>query len=84
MPRTSLVVPCYNEAQRLNVAAYQQFARSGTADLILVDDGSKDDTLSVLNEIRSLAPDRVSVLALSPNRGRPVANSVGLIDTTPR
>jgi len=78
MPETCRVVPWYNEALRLDVGAYQAFARSGIARLVLVDDGSKDATRAVLEEIRATAPDRVTVLALSHNGGKAEAVRRGM------
>lgn len=78
MPRTSIVVPCYNEAERLDVRAFQQFAESGVAHLVLVNDGSRDSTLGVLEQIRAAVPDNVTVVDLSPNGGKAEAVRRGM------
>jgi glycosyltransferase involved in cell wall biosynthesis len=78
MPRTALVVPCYNEARRLNVAAFESFARSGAARLILVNDGSTDATSSVLHQVAAGAND-VTVLDLTPNGGKAEAVRRGML-----
>ena len=63
----------YNEAE--NVAACMtealDFLASATSDheLILVDDGSSDDTASVARQVADAHPDRVQVVSYSPNRG---------------
>lgn len=79
-PRISLVVPCYNEAARLDLAAFEHFASAGCAHLVLVDDGSTDATRERLDEVRSAAPDRVTVLGLERNSGKAEAVRLGLLE----
>jgi glycosyltransferase involved in cell wall biosynthesis len=80
MSTTTLVVPCYNEAERLDVAAFTAFARSNPdTNVILVNDGSLDTTLAVLNDIRSVAPDRISVYDLERNSGKAEAVRLGML-----
>jgi dolichyl-phosphate beta-glucosyltransferase len=78
--QTTLVIPCYNEAQRLNVAAFKQFAQSGTASLVLVNDGSRDETLAVLEGIKSVAPTRVRIVDLGRNSGKAEAVRRGMLE----
>lgn len=81
LPLLSLVVPCFNEADslaRLHAETVQ--AAEGTCDdfeLILVDDGSRDDTLA---RARALAAtdDRVRVVSFSRNFGKEAAMLAGL------
>jgi glycosyltransferase involved in cell wall biosynthesis len=84
MPRTAIVVPCYNEAQRLDVAAFERFAASGIASLVLVNDGSSDATLEVLRRIAGGAPNEVTVIDVQPNAGKGEAVRRGLLDATAR
>jgi glycosyltransferase involved in cell wall biosynthesis len=81
VPQTTLVIPCYNEAQRLNVAAFKQFALSGSASLVLVNDGSRDETLAVLEDIKSVAPARVRVVDLPQNSGKAEAVRRGMVES---
>lgn len=80
--RTLCVVsPCYNEAAGIRdfVAALQQ-ALAGLPDLehriVLVDDGSTDGTLRVLDELAAANP-HVRVYSLSRNFGHQVALTAG-------
>jgi glycosyltransferase involved in cell wall biosynthesis len=83
MPRTAIVVPCYNEAQRLDVAAFERFAASGGASLVLVNDGSTDATLDVLRRIAGTASD-VTIVDVQPNAGKGEAVRRGLLDALAR
>ncbi len=78
--RVSVVAPVYNEAEGIG-----EFVRRTTAvlrsypdwELILVDDGSADDTRHVLRELADADP-RIRVIGLARNFGQPVATSAGL------
>jgi dolichyl-phosphate beta-glucosyltransferase len=80
MARVTLVIPCYNEATRLDVDRFAGAALEGHAlSLLFVDDGSSDETLQVLERIQKAAPERISVLPLRPNRGKPEAVRHGFL-----
>jgi len=77
---TVLVVPCFNEARRLNVAAYRRFATEQTdVVLVLVDDGSTDNTAEVLEQVRSGLEDAVRILRLPRNSGKAEAVRQGIL-----
>lgn len=79
MTRTTIVVPCYDEAQRLPIAAFGEFA-ANTPDVafLLVNDGSTDATLDLLCGLRDRHPERFEVLDLQPNRGKAEAVRAGM------
>jgi glycosyltransferase involved in cell wall biosynthesis len=79
-PRVCLVVPCYNEAHRLNVGSFRRFLEqsSGTR-LIFVDDGSRDQTVSVLEEIRQGYDSRAEILRCAKNGGKAEAVRAGIL-----
>ena len=77
--RLALVVPCYDEEGRLPAADFLAWLEvDPRVDFVLVDDGSKDGTLSVLEDLARQAPDRVQVVALQPNGGKAEAVRAGL------
>jgi dolichyl-phosphate beta-glucosyltransferase len=80
MPKTvALIVPCYNEAERLVVADFLALSRRRRdLSLVLVDDGSADATGSVLEALRRANPEHIEVLALDRNRGKAEAVREGL------
>jgi len=76
----AVVVPCYNEATRLQVDAFRQFlGQHRHAALVLVNDGSTDDTLQVLRMLEAEFGDQVTVVDQQPNRGKAEAVRVGLV-----
>src|ERR1700753_400816 len=78
--RCVVVVPCYNEAARFQPLRFSEFlAQDEQVDFLLVNDGSKDATLSVLETLRKKHPDRISVLDEQPNRGKAEAVRAGML-----
>lgn len=78
--RSQIVVPCYNEAERLDLPAFRAFvAREPTIDFVLVNDGSTDATPSRLRELERSAPARFAVVDLPANRGKAEAVRAGLL-----
>jgi dolichyl-phosphate beta-glucosyltransferase len=76
------VVPCYNEASRFQADAFAQFLarpENSNVRLLFMNDGSRDNTLAVLQSFRSQFPDRVSVFDLQPNRGKAEAVRNGML-----
>jgi len=77
----SVVVPCFNEEEVIE----QTHNRLGAAlaaldircEIIFVDDGSRDRTLQILNEL-ALKDDRVKVISFSRNFGHQMAVTAGL------
>jgi dolichyl-phosphate beta-glucosyltransferase len=79
-PELALVVPCYNEAARLDPDAFVHFvATHPGVQLVLVDDGSLDRTGEILERIRAAAPAAVTTLRHSPRRGKAEAVRAGIL-----
>jgi glycosyltransferase involved in cell wall biosynthesis len=75
-----LVVPCYDEAERLDREAFRRYTLPGhRVEFLFVDDGSRDATLSVLQALAAEDPSRYSVLALEKNLGKAEAVRRGLL-----
>lgn len=81
-PEVSLVVPLYNEADNVApLVADVLTAMTSQArhwELILVDDGSADDTAGRLAEQHQAHPERIRVLTLQRNFGQTAAMQAGI------
>lgn len=76
----ALVVPCYNEAERLDVAAFLEAAATRPwLTFLFVDDGSTDRTAEVLEAAARAAPRQISVLSLARNGGKAEAVRRGVL-----
>lgn len=75
-----VVIPCYNEAERLDVHEVRRLATSLPAgsSVLLVDDGSTDATGAVLAAIAESTPS-VSVLTQPHNQGKAEAVRLGML-----
>ena len=81
MPKYSLVIPIYNE-ERTIPALYQRVSAvmdglGDRSELILIDDGSSDQTLELLRSLHK-QDDRVVYLSLARNFGHQIAITAGL------
>jgi dolichyl-phosphate beta-glucosyltransferase len=78
--RTRIVMPAYNEAARFDVAVLDEYLARGTSvDFVLVNDGSRDDTLELLKRQAAKWPSRIEVIDLQPNRGKSEAVRQGIL-----
>ena len=78
MEKTCIVVPCYNEGNRLCVPAFLDFLKNSSHSIFFVNDGSVDNTLEVSKTIQSKFPKKVAVLNLSENSGKAEAVRQGI------
>ncbi|MFN2604379.1 MAG: glycosyltransferase, partial [Gemmatimonadaceae bacterium] len=73
------VVPCYNEAKRLDESAFIEFAAARhDFTFLFVDDGSSDATLERLNHLHSQSPTQLRYLSLATNVGKAEAVRAGI------
>lgn len=79
MPAAVVVIPCYNEALRLDQSEFLRLLEVPSISLLFVDDGSTDETRALLSELVAREPDRMSLLPLDPNRGKAEAVRQGLM-----
>jgi len=77
--RTTIIIPCYNEANRLHLEVFLNFARKNPKiSFVFVDDGSKDLTISLLCGAMAALPKQVDVLMMARNAGKAEAVRHGL------
>ena len=80
VPRVSVMIPVYNEEESLETLHRELDAAlasiPGGAEIVFVDDGSKDRSLAILREIAAKDA-RVRVVALDGNHGQTAAFAAG-------
>lgn len=75
-----LVIPCYNEERRLPVEELRRFSLPGArVEIFLVNDGSRDGTLRVLQSLAAEDPRKFTVLDLERNSGKAEAVRRGIV-----
>jgi len=74
------VVPCFDEAKRIDVAAFLGLVDDGEGiSMVLVDDGSQDETPAILRGITKERPSLIEVVSLTKNLGKAEAVRQGLL-----
>ena len=80
MPELTVVIPCYNEASRLpRLFDLVRANRALDWEWLFVDDGSTDDTASLVQALVAEIPDKVALHALPANCGKGRAVREGLL-----
>ena len=81
LPKTCIVVPCHNEAGRLQSNEIVEYLRENAwLYICFVDDGSTDDTTRILTSISDKCPERVSIIRLGENIGKAEAVRAGILN----
>lgn len=83
--KISIVIPAYNESKRLplfleHIARFIKNSRHDY-EVIVVDDGSSDDTVKIAESFKTVLPS-IEVLRISKNRGKGYAVKRGLLRST--
>lgn len=87
MKKISLIVPCYNEEQVINMfyektkEVLEQISENYTYEFIFIDDGSKDNTLNLLKNLRN-EDEKVTIISFSRNFGKEAGIYAGLNNST--
>lgn len=79
MLKTGIVIPCYNEAKRLDSHAFlSTLNNEPNLSFLFVDDGSTDNTCQILESLKDLNPAQIDILALEKNSGKAEAVRRGM------
>jgi glycosyltransferase involved in cell wall biosynthesis len=82
MPKTCIVVPCYNEVGRLNAGEFLEWTRRETdLHFLFVNDGSTDGTKELLIRLSQACPERIRSLDLERNGGKAEAVRRGFLES---
>lgn len=80
MPDACVVVPCFNEANRLKAADFlAHLDIEPRVSFCFVDDGSTDQTRRTIDDLARLAPQRIVTLSLPRNTGKAEAVRAGVM-----
>ena len=82
--KLSLVVPCYNEEENVKVFVEQarEILKEVDYEIVFVNDGSKDNTIRKMKEIRQEAKDTLTIVNFSRNFGKEAGIYAGLQHAT--
>jgi glycosyltransferase involved in cell wall biosynthesis len=80
MSKITLVIPCYNEQQRLPLDPILAFLKANEGvSILFVDDGSRDNTRSLIESAAARLPERIKTLSLNKNSGKAEAIRQGML-----
>jgi dolichyl-phosphate beta-glucosyltransferase len=83
LPPFSVVIPCFNEAARIGATIQETLGylekNSPQSELLIVNDGSTDETSTIARETLAQAPIEAHLLENFPNRGKGGAVRKGLL-----
>ena len=75
-----VVIPCYNEEKRLISNQFKEFAHKNLGyHLCFVNDGSTDNTLTVLEKLKEDNPENISIYNCKQNGGKAEAVRQGIL-----
>jgi len=87
MPTVCVIVPCYNESNRLPADAFVGYLSNHTdVSFCFVNDGSTDQTQAVLTQLQARCSNQITVLNMPQNAGKASAVRAGMLhcaQTTP-
>ena len=67
----NIIIPCYNESMRLPVNKYSDFLKlNKKVRIIFVNDGSTDNTKSLITELSKKFPRQIEILSYEKNKGK--------------
>lgn len=83
MPYLSIVIPTYNEEKKISAdieAVYKYFNKNSIdGELIIVNDGSKDNTYNVANNLKKVYPS-LKIISYEKNVGKGFALKTGVME----
>ncbi|MEN8192282.1 MAG: glycosyltransferase [Bacteroidota bacterium] len=79
----SIIIPAFNESEKIkkDIIAANQFIRDNfdSGEVIIVDDGSSDDTFEAANSLKSDVTSKLNIIRLNQNSGKGAAIKEGMI-----
>jgi len=82
MQKTCIIVPCYNEVERLNAGVFLEWTcREKYLHFLFVNDGSTDGTRELLIRLSQACPERIRSINLERNGGKAEAVRRGFLES---
>ena len=79
MSTCGIVIPCYNEEQRLTISLFIEFVRHHeNINFVFVNDGSTDNTHDLLMDMADKFPEKIHIVELKSNSGKAEAIRHGI------
>jgi dolichyl-phosphate beta-glucosyltransferase len=78
----TIILPCYNEALRLDtkqILDFLEHEQNGIS-LLFVDDGSTDGTLETISDLQNRNREKITILSLAENQGKAEAVRQGVLN----
>ena len=74
MKELTIIIPVYNEKKTIETVVNKVLLYKGlNTKIIIVDDGSTDGTLDIINDLNNNYPDNIKVLSHDKNLGKGAA-----------
>ena len=74
-----IVIPCYNEFERLAHSNFESFLdQRQNISLCFVNDGSNDETMTILKKLNQSKTNRIDIINLKKNEGKAFAVKTGM------
>jgi len=70
MQKVAIIIPCYNEAKRLDYKNIEPLLLNSDIDVYFANDGSKDNTVEIINSIIKNHPQRLHLINFTENTGK--------------
>ena len=75
--KLSIYIPCYNDGEFL-LRTLNSIPVRDDIEVILVDDGSTDNSLQIMKDFKSKTKLKVRIIACDENQGISYANNIGI------
>lgn len=82
LPTLDVIIPCYNAAATLDRAVHSVLSQTACRHIILVDDGSSDDTPTIITKLCQEFPKKLISLSMPTNGGVAKARNYGALSST--
>jgi dolichyl-phosphate beta-glucosyltransferase len=79
MQKTCIIIPCYNEEERFPQSEFNSFIEGESYHFCFVNDGSKDQTLTMLNGLCKGREEKILIVNQAKNQGKAEAVRTGFI-----